>query len=79
MNPVPKAHEGIAFLRAARMFATEAKAEEWFIRKRWGGRAQIICPSAAKVLYARSRTGFLCISSVSSRIAASALVSRRVL
>ena len=43
-----KTREGITFLQAAGMFDTENKAEEWFIQKRWGGRANITCPKCGE-------------------------------
>lgn len=39
-----RSREGITFMQTARMFAAEAKAEEWFNENRWGGRANITCP-----------------------------------
>ena len=33
-----------SFVQAAKMFNTEAKAENWFIKQRWGGRNTISCP-----------------------------------
>ena len=43
-----KTREGITFMQAARMFSTEAKAEAWFIQKRWGSRANITCPKCGE-------------------------------
>ena len=43
-HEIIKTREGITSMQAARMFATEAKAEEWFIQKGWGGQANITCP-----------------------------------
>ena len=44
MNATTKTTKHTSLIEAARMFSTEAEAEEWFIRKRWGGRDAITCP-----------------------------------
>ena len=43
-----KTREGITFMHATRMFSTEAKAEDWFIQKRWGSRSNVICSKCGK-------------------------------
>lgn len=39
-----KTRKGISLLQVAEKFRTEEKAEDWFVRLRWGGRASIACP-----------------------------------
>ena len=48
VSAITKTREGITFMQTAQMFATEAMAEEWFIQKRWGGRANITCPKCGE-------------------------------